>query len=512
MKKPNIMVVIIISMLLLITIFSMGSMKPILRIEYYQIHSTGDYAYCKIITINHTYINQILINFPVWVYNISVDFTNNILTNGSDIAFYDSTHTTLFNHKIEIWNKSKGEVGVWVTITLISNSTNTSFYMYYGDSDTTNQPHYNPKSVWNYNYTNNQSENLLTFGTQHSFKTMNIQIWGSNMYDDGITDDVGRWNAWAKITRTQNGKLCLIYSHGSRYYGESYRVYSRIGVLDINNTTVSWGSQSKCFPNDPSHGVDGICTTPNGTILWSYGDNWVSRFEISRLYKSYDNGLTWCYSGNFPEGVGRTHFETYGNTVYAFGWHSGNRWNIGNKNASFWKSTDNASTWELVAWINSSCPNYYIDETHFIHLNDTHILGYSRCYPYIPNTTWELHSYDNGVTWSITNASNKVGWIIDPFISWLNKEKSILILTGRYVIDYGISRTHCQISNDFGVTWRNLSFFQLYSPPALGNGYGGTAYVNNNTVYHVYFAGYDTYSGIYGQFIKDNTTYLDKSK
>lgn len=76
----------------------------------------SDYLYHKEITIDHTKVGSTLTNFPVWVYNTSSNFADNILTNGSDIAFYNFTNETQFNHEIEVWNKTTGELGVWVNI------------------------------------------------------------------------------------------------------------------------------------------------------------------------------------------------------------------------------------------------------------------------------------------------------------------------------------------------------------------------------------------------------------
>ena len=118
----------------------------------YKTQAPGDFAHYKSITIDHTKVDESLSNFPVWVYNTSSDFADNILANGSDMAFYDSTNNTQFNHEIEVWNKTTGELGVWVNVTSISSSEDTVFYMYYGDSDTAEQPNHNPTSVWDSNY------------------------------------------------------------------------------------------------------------------------------------------------------------------------------------------------------------------------------------------------------------------------------------------------------------------------------------------------------------------------
>ena len=137
-KTVSILILIIVASLTTIFIITNSNVKG----------ATTDYLYYKQITISNTYVDKELTNFPLWVHNTSSDFASGILTEGQDIAFYDSTNSTRFNHEIEYWNKTTGELGCWVNVTSISNSANTVIYMYYGDSDTTDNRGYNPESVW----------------------------------------------------------------------------------------------------------------------------------------------------------------------------------------------------------------------------------------------------------------------------------------------------------------------------------------------------------------------------
>jgi len=140
-----------------------------------------DYLYYKEITIDHTKVDGTLTNFPVWVYNTSSSFADNILTDGSDIAFFDSTKATRFNHEIEVWTKGTGELGVWVNITSISSSVDTVFYIYYGDSDTSDSRNNNPEDVWDSNY-------VAVFHLDGSQSTYNND---STSYNNDMTSDAG---------------------------------------------------------------------------------------------------------------------------------------------------------------------------------------------------------------------------------------------------------------------------------------------------------------------------------
>ena len=111
-----------------------------------------DYTYNKLIRINQDYIDGALTNFPVWVYSVSANFSDNMKSDASDLAFYDETNSTRFNHEIEVWDDATGELGVWVNVTSISDSSPTDFYLYYGWAATPDSVNYNPTDVWDGNF------------------------------------------------------------------------------------------------------------------------------------------------------------------------------------------------------------------------------------------------------------------------------------------------------------------------------------------------------------------------
>lgn len=104
-----------------------------------------DFSNHKLITISNIYIDTSLSDFPIWVYNISDDFkdTDNggiIQPDGDDIAFYSFDNNTQYAHELELYDGSTGTIGVWVNISdVISSAIDTSFWVYYGDSDGLNQ-------------------------------------------------------------------------------------------------------------------------------------------------------------------------------------------------------------------------------------------------------------------------------------------------------------------------------------------------------------------------------------
>lgn len=105
------------------------------------------WKYRRQLTINSSLIDESLIDFPVLVILDSsfFDFTK-VKDNGEDIRFTDSDGTTLLKYEIEHWNKTTGKAEIWVKIPQVSASTDTVFYIYYGNSEATDAQ--DPVNVW----------------------------------------------------------------------------------------------------------------------------------------------------------------------------------------------------------------------------------------------------------------------------------------------------------------------------------------------------------------------------
>ena len=98
------------------------------------------FNYRKPLTVNSSMVADNLINFPVLVDIVDENLKDNVLqSNGNDIAFMDSTNTVQLNHQIELFDENTGHLVAWVNVSSISSSTNTLFYMYYGNATCPNQ-------------------------------------------------------------------------------------------------------------------------------------------------------------------------------------------------------------------------------------------------------------------------------------------------------------------------------------------------------------------------------------
>ena len=90
-------------------------------------------------------------NFPVLV-SLSSDaqLAANALDNGDDIKFVADDGTTPLYHEIESFDGDTGKLVAWVNVPALSATSDTIIYMYYGNTEATNQQ--SPEQVWNTNY------------------------------------------------------------------------------------------------------------------------------------------------------------------------------------------------------------------------------------------------------------------------------------------------------------------------------------------------------------------------
>ncbi len=111
------------------------------------------FNYYKVITIDHTKVNgSDHHNFPVLISIIDSDLDDKTQFDGDDIAF--ANNTTWLDHEIELYNPSysatQAQLIAWVRIPLLSTSSDTIIFMFYGNSTMGSQE--NPTGVWNTNY------------------------------------------------------------------------------------------------------------------------------------------------------------------------------------------------------------------------------------------------------------------------------------------------------------------------------------------------------------------------
>jgi len=109
-----------------------------------------NWDYRKEITIDNTKVDGNQNNFPVLIsLSSDGDLASRALDNGSDIVFTDIYKTQL-NHEIELFNGINGDLIAWLNVPSLSTTTDTTLYMYYGNSAASNQE--NVEGVWDSNF------------------------------------------------------------------------------------------------------------------------------------------------------------------------------------------------------------------------------------------------------------------------------------------------------------------------------------------------------------------------
>ena len=123
-----------------------------------QIGILSTWTYRKLVTIDSSLVGSDLTNFPVLISTTDTDLKNNALSNGYDILFMspsvdwnNGSYTQKYPHEIEKYTSSTGELIAWVNIDSVSSSTNTTMYMYYGNSLCT-ADRQNVTGVWDSDY------------------------------------------------------------------------------------------------------------------------------------------------------------------------------------------------------------------------------------------------------------------------------------------------------------------------------------------------------------------------
>jgi hypothetical protein len=200
-----------------------------------------DWNYRKEINVNYSQVLSTLTNFPVLINITDTGLRDNALSNGSDILFTNITGTQL-NHEIELFNGTTGQLVAWVNVTSLSHSTDTTIYMYYGNSGASNQE--NVAGTWDDNYvavyhmndnttssildsTSNNNDgtkkranepNEVTgqIGKAQDFDGSDDYLLLNHDFNTGFSDGIGFSNANMYMSAIVNGTFTYI-NHSSYY-------------------------------------------------------------------------------------------------------------------------------------------------------------------------------------------------------------------------------------------------------------------------------------------------------
>ena len=150
-----------------------------------------NWFYRRKIFINHTKVDGVLKNFPVLVQGYEPTISQE---DGGDILFTDSTGVTKIPYELEYYDS--GSFRAWVTLPVLSNSSDTVFYMYYHNPSCS--PQWDPTNVWDSNY-------VLVQHLEESPDNDTSEHFDSTVY--GNTGTPKNFNGTAESTTDGAGKI-----------------------------------------------------------------------------------------------------------------------------------------------------------------------------------------------------------------------------------------------------------------------------------------------------------------
>jgi hypothetical protein len=256
-------------------------------------------------------IDEDLTDFPVLVYldssRINWTETQDDL---DDIRFVDQGNTTFLDYEIENYTVNN-EAWLWVNFPFVNSTSNTIFYLYYGNPTASSSE--SPTDVWDSDYITVLHMNDLTTSTleDSTINSHDMTKGGANQpaldpgmidgaqYFDGVDDDVVSdatyqladtitWEFWCNSTDDATPKT--IWSDNAQWHTQGYIWFGRSTSLtqlyyEYANTThtLSW-NVNNFFLED---------TYMYGTIVVNY---------TSDTYEVYRNGVSQA-TGSMPNAI-----------------------------------------------------------------------------------------------------------------------------------------------------------------------------------------------------------------
>jgi hypothetical protein len=286
----------------------------------------------KLITINHTKVSgsSNLTNFPVLVSLTDADLATVAngggvgLPDGRDILFTSADGATKLNHEIESYNPSTGQLIAWVQVPMVSPTTDTTMYIYYGNTSATSQQ--NPTGVWDSNYVGVwHFGNGTTLSASDSTSNGNNGTINGATATSGVIDGGANFNGSGSIsegaTTNTNAPLLSvsIWMKSAQAQQPSYTtMFDRRGGAAFNNwildTTYYGNTYEFCMTDDQGSGpsTGQYCLT-SGTLdtNWHY------------LAGTYDGTTQTLYLDGTPVASNPVSI-TLGTGSYPLNWGSSN--------------------------------------------------------------------------------------------------------------------------------------------------------------------------------------------
>ena len=265
---------------------------------------SNGYSYRRPITIDHTKVpNTDQANFPVLISGTYADLATTAnggyVTNSSgyDIVFAsDPAGTNVLAFEQETYNASTGAVNYWVKVPAVSHTTDTIFYMFYGNSAVTTDQS-NKNAVWDSNYKSvwhlpngttlsaTDSTSNADNGTNSGMTASAGEIDGAASGDGGNGHQINTANnPYSSSVFSSNGlTLSAWVKPASTPSGNPSQIVSLEGAYVIDVTT---GGKLGFEINGTGTDIASSASVPNSS--WTYI---VGTSDSSGHLKTYVNGV-----------------------------------------------------------------------------------------------------------------------------------------------------------------------------------------------------------------------------
>jgi hypothetical protein len=247
----------------------------------------SNWMYRKSITIDHSRVDEDLVDFPVLIAFTDSELATHAQTGGDDIVFTDFFGLPL-SHEIEEYEASSGYLVAWVEVPFLSSTSDTTFYMYYGNSGTDNQE--DVAGTWdgsNHVMVQHLEETTGPHYDATSYHNDSNEVVVTNQDADGRIDGADEFNGSTDYVRVPDN------TDGSLQFGEgSFSVEAWIyprsvtdsnGARIVNNRGTGGGGSYKGYQ----------LKIKNLSGNWHFGD--ASIDDATGNYRAYDGTNTYSY-------------------------------------------------------------------------------------------------------------------------------------------------------------------------------------------------------------------------
>lgn len=283
-----------------------------------------NWTYRKAITVDHTKVsNTDQTNFPVLVNLASdADLSAHARSDGFDILFTASDGTSMVSYERERYTNTTGALAAWVRVPVLSATTDTVLFLYYGNATVSDQQ--NATNVWDTNcklvyHMNDAGPTTVkdattngNNGTQSggvTFKSAG-QIAGATTYANGATapsqyvstasQPLGSsysgsftYRFWIKVTGAYTVAASSADTAGSYFLDRTAPTNALVSLIAVTGPV--WGYQTRY---DDGTGLGGPVGGTLSTNTWTHIEMVRDYNSAFRLYVNGAQAATTADSGS----------------------------------------------------------------------------------------------------------------------------------------------------------------------------------------------------------------------